>query len=115
MEHLFLINPHAGKADRTDEITAAAQALCASLGDKFTVAVSQAPGHLTELARAAGETGVETRVYACGGDGTLNEVAQGAWGYGNLSVTSFPCGSGNDFIKQFGAPELFFEIGRAHV
>ena len=109
MKHLFLINPQAGKTDCTGEITAAAERLCAALNEPMEIAVSERPGHLTELARAAGETGEETRIYACGGDGTLNEVACGAYGYNNLSVTSYPCGSGNDFIKQFARPALFFD------
>ena len=109
MKHLFLINPHAGKADRTTEISAAATRLCEALNEPLEIAVSEYPGHLTELARAAGEAGDETRLYACGGDGTLNEVVCGTYGFDNLSVTSFPCGSGNDFIKQFARPELFFD------
>ena len=31
-------------------------------------------------------------------------------GYDNLSVTSIPCGSGNDFIKQFADPKAFFDL-----
>ena len=110
MKHLFLINPHAGKADCTAEITAAAKALCIRLGEPCEINVSDHPGHLTALARQAGESGEETRLYACGGDGTLNEVICGAAGYDNLSVTCVPCGSGNDFIKQFARPELFFDL-----
>ena len=110
MKHLFLINPHAGKADCSEAVTRAAEALCGELGEPMEVRRSEAPGHLTELARQAGETGEETRIYACGGDGTLNEVVEGAYGFSSLSVTSFPCGSGNDFIKQFAAPERFFDL-----
>lgn len=39
--------------------------------------------------------------FACGGDGTLNEVCSGAYGYKNAIVSVFPCGSGNDFVKCF--------------
>lgn len=110
MHHLFLINPTAGKADRTEAITEAARALCDGLGESFEVKCSTCRGDLTRLAREAGESGVETRIYACGGDGTFNEVASGASGYENLAVTSIPCGSGNDFIKQFGNPQAFFDL-----
>ena len=110
MKHLFLINPHAGKTNCTAEITAAAQHFCGMLNEPVEIAVSEYPGHLTCLARQAGESGLETRIYACGGDGTLNEAACGAYGFDNLSLTSFPCGSGNDFIKQFARPELFFDL-----
>lgn len=110
MHHLFLINPTAGPRDRSQEVAQAAQALCGQLGESCQVRFSEYSGHLTEMAREAGQSGIETRVYACGGDGTLNEVVTGAMGYENLSVTSFPCGSGNDFIKQFSAPEAFFQM-----
>ena len=112
MHHLFLINPTAGPRDRSAEIAQRAKKLCASLGQTCQVEISAAAGELTELARNAGQSGRETRLYACGGDGTLNEVVTGAVGYSNLSVTSFPCGSGNDFIKQFEKPELFFRLER---
>lgn len=110
MHHLFLINPTAGPRDRSREVAQAAQVLCGQLGEPCRVRVSEYSGHLTEMAREAGQSGIETRVYACGGDGTLNEVVTGAMGYDNLSVTSFPCGSGNDFIKHFSAPEAFFQM-----
>ena len=42
------------------------------------------------------------RIYACGGDGTLNEAVNGAAGYGNAAVTNVPTGTGNDFLKIFG-------------
>lgn len=110
MEHLFLINPTAGPKDRSQEIVRGAEALCKAKKEPCRVHISSAPGELTEVARQAGRSGVETRLYACGGDGTLNEAVTGAMGFQNLSVTSFPCGSGNDFIKQFAAPELFFNL-----
>ena len=110
MHHLFLINPQAGKADRSQTISQQAEALCRELGEPCEIKISTAPGDITRWTREAGQSGVETRVYACGGDGTLNEVVSGAAEYDNLAVTSYPCGSGNDFIKQFSDPELFFDL-----
>ncbi|MCE6983484.1 lipid kinase, partial [Pseudomonas frederiksbergensis] len=50
-------------------------------------------------------------VYACGGDGTLNECVNGAVGHDNVAVTHFPCGTGNDFIKMFGEEkDRFFDL-----
>ena len=43
------------------------------------------------------------RLYACGGDGTVNEVANGIAGYANAAMTCIPIGTGNDFLKNFGA------------
>jgi diacylglycerol kinase family enzyme len=33
----------------------------------------------------------KVRVYACGGDGTLNEVVNGIAGFKQASVTCYPC------------------------
>ncbi len=65
-----------------------------------------------QLARAAAETGEPVRLYACGGDGTLNEVVNGAAGFENAAVTNVPLGTGNDFIKIFGKNyrELFSDL-----
>ena len=110
MQHLFLINPAAGKADCSKAVTQAAETLCRRLDQPCAVKVSTHAGQLRDFARQAGQSGQEMRLYACGGDGTLNEVVSGAAEFENLSVTSFPCGSGNDFIKQFARPELFFDL-----
>jgi diacylglycerol kinase family enzyme len=40
------------------------------------------------------------RFYACGGDGTLFEVVNGAYEYPNTEVAVIPLGSGNDFNRD---------------
>lgn len=77
MKHLFIINPAAGSWDHTKQYTAAIVENCNARGLDYRVEVSKAPGECRRITREAGETGEEYRVYACGGDGTLNEVASG--------------------------------------
>ena len=110
MKHLFIINPAAGSRDRTAEYTAQIRRLCAGLD--YEIAVSQAPGECRRLAREAAQTGEEVRIYACGGDGTLNEVASGAAGFPNAAVTAWCGGSGNDFVKLFSEPAAFSDLSR---
>lgn len=112
MKHLFIINPAAGSTDRTSEYTEVIQNLCAVKELDYEIAVSKYPGNCTELARAAAQTGDDYRIYACGGDGTLNEVVIGAAGYPNVSVSVFSGGSGNDFVKLFSEPKAFFSLER---
>ena len=102
MRHLFLINPHAGKYDRTQEMREKLRTALAGRDEPWEAAVTQYPGHGAELARAAAERGEPVRIYACGGDGTLNEAVAGAAGFGNAAVTHYPMGSGNDFLRMFG-------------
>ena len=112
MKHLFIINPAAGSRDRTKEYTQAIREVCEPRGLDYRIQVSQAPGHCRQLAREAAESGEEYRIYACGGDGTLNEVAAGAAGFPNAAVTVFSGGSGNDFVKLFSDPKAFFRLDR---
>ena len=72
--------------------------------------VSQKPGDITRLARQAAQSGGPLRIYACGGDGTLNEVVNGVVGFPHVAITHFPGGSGNDFIKIFRDTTPFFQL-----
>lgn len=112
MKHLFIINPAAGSRDRTKDYKKQICELCKARGLDFKVVVSKAPGHCRELAREAAQSGEEYRLYACGGDGTLNEVAAGAAGFSNVAVTVFSGGSGNDFVKLFSETEPFYHLDR---
>ena len=61
-------------------------------------------------ARCEAEPQEQLRFYACGGDGTANEVLHGLIGFANASMTCFPCGSGNDYVKYYGGAERFRDI-----
>ena len=110
MKHLFIINPAAGSRDRTLECSREIVQLCRDLD--YRVEISKGPGDCRRLANAAARSGEEYRIYACGGDGTLNEVAAGAAGYGNAAVTVWVGGSGNDFVRLFSEPRAFCHLAR---
>ena len=112
MTHLFIINPAAGSRNRTDDYSEVIHKLCREKGLDYDIRVSTAPGECARFAREAAETGEEYRIYACGGDGTLNEVVQGAAGHPNVAVTVYSGGSGNDFVKLFDDPQAFFDLER---
>ena len=112
MKHLFIINPAAGSRDRTAEYTAAIRSVCDERHLDYRIEVSQAPGHCEQLAREAALTGEEYRIYACGGDGTLNEVVSGVAGYPNAAVTIYSGGSGNDFVRMFDDSKSFSDLDR---
>ena len=112
MTHLFIINPAAGSRDRTAEYSRQIREVCEKQGISYRIAMSQAPGDCCRIAREAAQSGEEYRIYACGGDGTLNEVVNGAAGYDNVAVTMFAAGSGNDFAKMFSETEPFQDLER---
>jgi diacylglycerol kinase (ATP) len=66
------------------------------------VLFSEEPEHLRELAAKAARDGA-TLVVAVGGDGTVNEVAQGIVG-SEVELAVIPRGTGLDFIRTFGIP-----------
>ena len=111
MLHLFIINPAAGSRDRTADYREKIEKAFAGRED-YRIEVSQCPGDCTRIAKEAAQTGEQVRLYACGGDGTLNEVAAGAAGFSNAAVTVFSGGSGNDFVKLFDQPDAFRDLER---
>ena len=98
MKHLFIINPAAGKKSTTERL----EQLLSQLSFEHEVVYTEGAGHARDIARAAAERGEPIRIYACGGDGTLNEVVNGAAGYDHVAITCVPKGTGNDFLKVFG-------------
>ena len=112
MKHLFIVNPAAGSRDQTEIYRRRITDICAKLGLDYAIAVSGAPGQCREIAKRAAQSGEEYRIYACGGDGTLNEVVGGVAGYDNVAVTMFAGGSGNDFIRIFSETEPFRDLER---
>ena len=72
MKHVFILNPAAGKSDQTPRYAQDIDRICGKRGLDYEICVSKAPGDCRALARKACETGQEVRLYACGGDGTLN-------------------------------------------
>jgi len=50
------------------------------------------------------------RVYACGGDGTVQEVATGIVDAPNAELAIYACGTGNDFVKIYGGQERFLDF-----
>ena len=100
MRYVFIVNPFAGSGDSEALIREAVNN--SKPTDECEIYLTKAPEDATKFVREY-PTDEETRFIACGGDGTINEVFNGAVGKPNTSVSCYPCGSGNDFVKVFGA------------
>ena len=109
MKHVFIVNPAAGREDAVASIRALLEAR-----EDCEFYSTKCPRDATEYirARCAAEPDVRFRFYACGGDGTLNEVVNGVVGCPNASLGCYPCGSGNDFVKYFGGKKVFRNVER---
>ncbi len=108
MKHIFIINPAAGKTDSRQRVYRMAEALRKDHGLDVECMLTRSPGHATSLTRGIAGAGGGVRFYACGGDGTANEVANGVAGFENAAMTVVPIGTGNDFLKNFGADAAKF-------
>lgn len=109
---LFIVNPKSASGSTRDKWSGVAADLRTHFGP-FKVAFTKGPGDGIELARRHAEEGAEF-IIACGGDGTINEVANGIL----LSKTDcefgvFPSGTGGDFRRTIGLPTSPREIARA--
>ena len=74
---------------------------------KVQVAETKRHGHATHVARGAVHEGYDV-VVAMGGDGTLNEVANGLAG-SRVPLGILPGGGTNVFARSLGIPEDLFE------
>ena len=108
MRHLFIINPAAWKKNST----AALEKQLDALSFEHSVAYTMEEGDAQRITERAAAQGEPVRIYACGGDGTLNEVVNGAAGHDHVAITNVPKGTGNDFLKIFGPDyrTLFYDL-----
>jgi len=100
---LFVVNPTAGggRAARLLPLVAAA---LASHGGAGELVATERPGHAIDLARDAASAGFDA-VIGVGGDGTLNELANGLIESGaGVPLGVVPSGTGNDFVRSLGLP-----------
>ena len=109
MKHIFIINPAAGKENYYETIQTA---LMRAKGIEYMLYETTGRGDATAYIRSycTAHPDEQVRFYACGGDGTLNEVVNGVVGFENASVGCYPCGSGNDFVKYYGGKRVFFDL-----
>ena len=105
MKHLFVINPCAGGENHTNAIVDSVK----TLDIEAEVYVTQGEKDATRYVRDFCQrySGEALRIYACGGDGTLNEVVSGVMACDcasrgeRVEVSCYPCGSGNDYVKYW--------------
>lgn len=112
MLHYFIVNPSAGQGLRSNFVRNEIVPVCEEYGIHYEIYYTKGPGDAVNFVRkkAKKAKGAPLRFYACGGDGTLYEVVNGAYGFENTEIAVVPLGSGNDWIRLFGEPEVFLDI-----
>lgn len=101
MRAYLIWNPMAGQRDARRPLEEAMEVL-AGAGWSLRLLETERPGDGTQLARQACADGAQV-VIAAGGDGTVNEVANGLVGTG-VALGVLPAGTGNVWAKELGLP-----------
>ena len=109
MKTIFIVNPNAGSGKRFNSVIEKIE--------KLTEAKENVEFYITKKALDAKEFVSQycringaARFIACGGDGTLSEILNGAIGCENVEIGVVPIGSGNDFCRNFKYRESFFDL-----
>ncbi|MEX2234427.1 MAG: YegS/Rv2252/BmrU family lipid kinase [Cyclobacteriaceae bacterium] len=97
----FIVNKYSGSGYRED-VEGLILSCCKENNIEGTIAYTHRPGHATTLAAEALSAGFQ-KVVAVGGDGTVNEVAQGLL-HTHVAMGIIPKGSGNGLARHLGIP-----------
>lgn len=114
MKHIFILNPVAGKGKSESHYLPLIHSVAKELKVEYEIhrTINVGDGErFTKtrcLERKSEAEGL--KFYACGGDGTLNEVVNGAIGHKNVEVGFIPAGTGNDFARNFENSKDFSNI-----
>ena len=104
MRTAVIVNPRSAGGKTGRRWAGIEEKLRARLGP-LEIRFTERPGHATDVARELLAQGFE-RIIAAGGDGTINEVANGMVGgpsEGALGI--LPLGTGGDFRRTLGVPQ----------
>lgn len=116
MQHIFIVNPAAGKSDASHLIKKQVEELFekGKIDGTYKIEISKNNHDVIDIAKRYAQSNEEVILYACGGDGTLNDVVNGAMNHDNVTITQIPLGTGNDFIKFFGkkAKKDFLDLNK---
>ncbi|WP_194847730.1 diacylglycerol/lipid kinase family protein [Candidatus Neptunochlamydia vexilliferae] len=99
---VFIVNPISGLGKQKKIKQLVRKNLDQKLFE-YEILYTKRPHHATELSREAVKRGA-TIVVAVGGDGSVNEVAQGMIG-SQAALAIVPTGSGNGFALSFNIPK----------
>ncbi|MBR6737828.1 MAG: hypothetical protein IKL82_05650 [Clostridia bacterium] len=112
MKHIFVINPVAGFENAVIKLSKLLEGYKSKYDILIHVTTREKDAREFSYEYATTHPNEEIRFYSCGGDGTLGEVVNGIVGLENASITCFPCGSGNDFVKSVGGKERFLDLDK---
>ncbi|HYW70940.1 MAG TPA: diacylglycerol kinase family protein [Pyrinomonadaceae bacterium] len=109
---LVIVNPASADGATRENWPKIASDLRTHFGS-FTVSFTESTGHARELAAEAAGQGTKI-IIACGGDGTISEVANGIIeSKQQTELAILPGGTGSDFRRTLGLPTNIAAAARA--
>ncbi len=107
MRYAFIVNPASGQGKHEEGIAAEIEELIKGNPNRdiklyYTRSEKDATYLSGLLAEESAMKNEEIVIFACGGDGTVQEVANGIYGHDNAILGVIPVGSGNDLVRQLG-------------
>ena len=110
MKHVFILNPAAGNGEGEKYYQPQILSFFKTSGLDYEIHRSLNKQEIGTYVRQRASEGGKVRFYAIGGDGTLCDVVNGAAGLPNAEVAVLPCGTGNDFVRNFTNRDNFKSI-----
>lgn len=108
MKIVFIVNPKAGKKNNVESVAEKIKSAAEKLKADVEIYKTKAVGDAADFVRSFCKEHGKARFIACGGDGTLGEVVNGAFEFEGAEIGVLPLGTGNDFVKNFDGD--FFDI-----
>ena len=110
MKTIFVVNPKAGQGNASGKLINSIKNVIAQIKADAEIYVTKAVGDAERFVREYCRNYGKARFIACGGDGTLGEVLNGAIESKDSEIGVVPLGTGNDFCRNFKGVGNFSDI-----
>jgi len=115
VRYYFIMNPFAGKGKYGEELRDKINKTCSERGVEYEIIETDSVSSLGNVVKekAAARGSEEIAFFACGGDGTVCVTVNAIMALEDRSGVNLgiiPVGTGNDFVRNFGEREIFFDI-----
>lgn len=110
MKTIFVVNPKAGQGINVESLIERIHTAASKINASVEVYVTEAIGDAENFVKNYCTKFGAAKFIACGGDGTLSEVLNGAIYVEGAQIGVFPIGTGNDFCRNFDRENAFEDI-----
>lgn len=112
LKHIFIVNPAAGIGTTSKVKIPDIIQFLKSAGLDYEIHRTLNKQEVGTWTKERAMVGDPVRFYAVGGDGTICDVANGIIGCKNAELAVMPCGTGNDFVKNFTNRRNFLDLSK---